>query len=105
MSVSVFKELKKKYPNIILVFAYWPTEKRLEYKTSLYDTILYPEGLETVPQRFAIHHRNRWIVEQSDYLITYAYKSYGRTYEAFQYAKRRGKKITNPAKTNMRKLK
>ena len=106
MSVAVLKKLKKKYPDIkiILVFAYLPTEKRLEYNANLYDTTLYPEGLETVPQRFAIHHRNRWIVEHSDYLITYVCKSYSGAYEAFQYAKRRGQKITNLAKTSMRKL-
>ena len=34
------------------------------------DTIL-PDGIETVPKRFAISYRNRWMIDQSDYVVTY----------------------------------
>ena len=99
MSVTILNELKRKYPQIeiILVLAYLPTEKKPEYETDLYDATLYPEGLETVPKRFAISHRNRWIVQQSDYLITYVRTSYGGAYKALQHAKRTGKQMINLA--------
>lgn len=97
MSVVILNEIKRKYPyiNIVHVLAYLPIEKTNEYKTSLYSSTIYPNGLEIVPQKFAITYRNRWIVEQSDCLITYVRTSYGGAYKALQYAKRKGKKIVN----------
>lgn len=53
-----------------------------------FDSLLFPEGLETVPKRFAICHRNRWMARQADYLITYVNHSYGGAYQALTYANR-----------------
>ena len=39
-------------------------------------TIL-PDGIETVPLRFAISYRNKWMIEQSDYAVTYVTRSWG----------------------------
>ena len=33
---------------------------------------VYPEGLESVPLRFAIERRNRWMISQADTVIVYA---------------------------------
>ena len=30
-----------------------------------------PEGLETVPRRFAINHRNKWMLDKADIVVTY----------------------------------
>ena len=38
---------------------------------------LLPEGIETVPQRFTIDHRNRWMIEHSDIVVTYVTHSIG----------------------------
>jgi len=99
MSVTVLKELKRKYSHIeiVLVLAYLPTEKMERFETNSYDSTLYPEGLETVPQRFAINCRNRWVAEQSDCLIAYVRESYGGAYESLRYALRKGKQIVNLA--------
>ena len=87
---------KADFPHIkiYLVFAYLPTIKDtfLEEK---YDGTVYPEGLESVPKRFAISHRNKWIVTQSDVVIGYARTSYGGAYDALHYAENQKKKVIN----------
>lgn len=88
-------ELKDKYNDIklILVLAYMPNEKTVIDND--FDSSIYPEGLELVPQRFAIVHRNRWMVNQSDYVICSVNRSYGGAYTALNYAKTKDKKIIN----------
>lgn len=63
LAASVLREQKKQYPQIelVLVLAYLNTGRN----TSGYDSTVYPP-LETVPRRFAISHRNRWMVESAD---------------------------------------
>ena len=48
--------------------------KVLERKKNEYDSFtntVYPEGIETVPKRFAISWRNKWMLKESDYVVTY----------------------------------
>ena len=57
-----------------VVLAYLPTEK------NKYDNLtntIYPEGLETVPKRFAIPWRNKWMIQQSDVVVTYVTRNFG----------------------------
>lgn len=61
---------------------------QLEHKKLKYDMIIYPE-IEKVPYRFAISERNKWIVEQSDIVISYVNHRYGGAYSIYSYAKRR----------------
>lgn len=58
------------------------------------DSVLYPE-LENVPPRYAISHRNRWMVEQADIVISFVSHQYGGAYTTYLHAKRNGKKIYN----------
>ena len=66
LAASVLREQKKQYPQIelVLVLAYLNTGRN----TSGYDSTVYPP-LETVPRRFAISHRNRWMVESADVVV------------------------------------
>lgn len=59
---------------------------------SRFDLVIYPE-LEHVPNRFAISHRNRWIVDKADVIIAYVNHSYGGAYAMYSYAKRKSKEI------------
>jgi len=97
MASGILKEMKEKYPHISisLILAYIPTGPDLKIRTH-YDT-LYPEGLEIVPQKYAITHRNRWIVENSDYVIAYVKSSYGGAYTALKYARQKKKCFVNLA--------
>ena len=64
--------LKKKYPgiNCFTVLAYIPGEKTPFDRPPLLETI-YPDGLEKVPMRYAINHRNRWMLERSSFVVAY----------------------------------
>ena len=57
-----------------VVLAYLPTKKN-QYE-NLTNTI-YPEGLETVPKRFAISWRNKWMIQQSGIVVTYVTHNFG----------------------------
>ena len=67
----VLRELSTKYPiSYNVVLAYIPY-KRNEFDTADYSDTILPEGIETVPKRFAINYRNKWMIEQSDFVVTY----------------------------------
>ena len=77
MVYKTLKELKQTYPHIqyTVVLAYLPTETT----ASQYDPseTLFPEGMEKAPKRFAIDRRNRWMLQQSEYVVTYVTHSWG----------------------------
>lgn len=88
---SVLKELGLNYA---VVLSKLPT-KKTDY-IDLSDTIL-PEGIvENGPPRFAIERRNKWMIEQSDFVICYLrHPEYGGTAKFVALAKRKGKTIIN----------
>ena len=90
LAASVLRAQKKRYPQIelILVLAYLETTK----ETSGYDSTVYPP-LETVPRRFAISHRNRWMVESADVVVAYVLHDWGGAATTLRYARRKKKKI------------
>ena len=89
---SVLKELKAKYPQIryTVVLAYMPDE----HIKGLYgEDTLYPEGLETVPKRFAISKRNDWMIQQSGFAVCYVYKITGGAAKFREKAEKKGLQI------------
>lgn len=87
---STLRELKKEYPqiNYAAVLAYMPG-KKTEYD-DFSDTML-PEGIESVHPRYAISWRNNWMLQQSDYVITYIIHSWGGAVQFSAKAKKQGK--------------
>ena len=83
-------ELKRKYPHITyeIVLAYIP-KKQIDYPT------LYPEGIENSPKKFAICFRNKWMVNHSDYVISYTRHNFGGAYQFTELAKRQNKIVIN----------
>lgn len=85
------EDLSQTYPiTYSVVLAYLPTEK------NKYDNLtntLYPEGLETVPKRFAISWRNKWMIQQSDIVVTYVNHSFGGASQFKEMAERQGKTV------------
>lgn len=71
------------------------TDKDLYEK--LYDDIIIPMELFGTHYKSAITKRNRWIVDQSDFLIAYVYRDFGGAYSTLRYAYRRKKEIINLA--------
>lgn len=95
LAASVLRELKKGYPQIelILVLAYLNAERN----TSGYDSTVYPP-LEAVPRRFAITHRNRWMVDVADVVVAYVLHDWGGAATTLRYANQKAKRsIRYPA--------
>ena len=93
------KKYKATHPDASLIFItpYMTVEyqkNHLDYQKKRYDDIIYPE-IEDKPPRFAITYRNRWMVEQSDYVICGITHDWGGAYKTYQYAKRKKKHIYN----------
>ena len=95
---SVLKELKDKYSHICysVVLAHMPREK-YEFEYRDFSDMMYPEGLETVPKRFAISKRNEWMVNNSDIVVAYVIGSIGGAAQFVDYARRKKKEIINLA--------
>jgi len=76
--LSVLRELKNDYPHIryAVVLAYLPGERDAFAKDE--PNTLFPEGIENAPPRFAISYRNRWMLKQAAYVVTYVTHSWGR---------------------------
>ena len=83
---TVTRVAKNYFPEIelVLVHAYLPTSPKASAYTS--DISIYPDGLETVPPRFAISHRNRWMARHCDYMIAYINHRFGGAYQAVHAA-------------------
>ena len=85
------EELSKIYPiTYSVVLAYLPTKKN-EYED--HSNTILPEGIETVPKRFAISWRNKWMIEQSDIVVTYVTHTFGGAAQFKEMAKRQGKTV------------
>lgn len=90
LAAHVVRELKSEFPSIesTHVLAYLTADT----DPLLYDNTLYPP-LEKVPPRYAISHRNRWLVEQSDVVVAYVLHNWGGAATTLGYAKRQSKTV------------
>ncbi len=93
---DVTRELKHEFPHIrrVYVLAYLPTNKEeYHYKSQFYDEMLYPEGVELGPKKFAITRRNKYMVENADVVVACVNAETGGAAYALKYAKKLKKKI------------
>ena len=92
LAAKVLHELKSEYPELesILILPY--LDRQVE--SSLYDGTIYPP-LENVPKRYAISHRNRWMVDQADMVIAYVDHDWGGAAKTLEYAVKKGRRIIN----------
>lgn len=97
MARSVLRELAEVYPHIsyavVLERLPGPREKAV---WDFSDTI-FPEGLETIPPRFAISRRNEWMLKQADFVVTYVIHDWGGAARFLEKAQRQGKMVLNLA--------
>ncbi len=96
MARVVVKELAECYPHIryAVVLAYIPKEKG-EYED--YSDTMLPEGIEAVPKRFAISWRNKWLIRQSEFVVTYISHLWGGAAQYAELAVRQKKTVINLA--------
>ena len=63
-----------------------------KYSKELYDETVYPD-IESVPKRYAISARNKWMVDASDVIVSYVDHDWGGASKTLEYAKKRKKRI------------
>ena len=87
---STLQELTQSYPQIryTVVLAYLPT-KQTDFP---YENLL-PDGIENIPKRFAISFRNKWMLKQSDFVVTYITHSGGGAAQFVELAEKQKKTV------------
>ena len=91
MVKEVLREAKTRHEDIKLyLLAPYALTRKTEVPIDFNGTF-FPEGLEKVPLRYSIVQANRYMVQNSDYLITYCHHI-GNTRNIVEYAQRREKK-------------
>ena len=91
---SLLRELSERYPHIrySVVLAYVP-QRWDEFDQRDFSDTMVPEGVETVPPRFAIAWRNRWMIDRADIVVTYITHGWGGAAQYAEMAERQGKTI------------
>lgn len=91
---SALRELAKTYPHIsyTIVLEKFPS-KRGSYDTYDYADTMLPEGIENVHPKYAISWRNRWMLRQSEYVVTYVTHSWGGAAQFAEKAEKQGKVV------------
>ena len=85
------EDLSKTYPiKYYVVLAYMPGKNDTPDEHSI-----LIEGIETVPRRFAINYRNKWMLTKSDIVVTYVTRPFGGAWELKQLAEKMGKILLN----------
>lgn len=91
MALSVLQELSLLYPHInyYVVYAYLP------HQNISAEHAILPEGIEFASPRAAIPQRNEWMIERSDYVITYVTHLRSDAAKFKAMAEQMGKKVYN----------
>ena len=92
MVYSVLKELKANYPQIrySVILAYMPDE---HIKEIYGENTLFPDGMESVPKKFAISKRNDWMILHSGFAVCYVYKITGGAPKFREKAEKKGLRV------------
>lgn len=86
---TILQELTQIYPHIryTVVLAYLPKNEVFPFPT------LFPSGIETVPVRFAIPFRNKWMLQRADFVLSYVTHSWGGAAQFVEWAEKQRKII------------
>jgi hypothetical protein len=99
MARTLLVELAQTYPiRYDVVLAYLPKENDPSLDGS---HAILPDGFEAVPPRFAIDHRNRWMIDQSDFVVTYVRSPIGGAAKFKALAERKGKTVVEIADSDL----
>ena len=84
--------MRSEYPQINLCLVVPHLTKSLNGKRELlsflYDEIILPSELDGANKKAAIPLRNRWMIDNSNYVISAVHRDFGGAYEAVAYAAR-----------------
>lgn len=96
IAASAVKRAKQRHPEVLLmlVLPYHPAERPVEIPYG-FDGTYYPEGMESVPRRFAIVQANRRMVDGADWLIAYVRHGASNSRKILEYAQKQGVSCIN----------
>lgn len=81
------EDLSKTYQiKYYIVLAYMPGKNAESDEHSI-----LAEGIESVPRRFAINYRNKWMLNKSDIVVTYVTRNFGGAWEFQELAQKQWK--------------
>lgn len=86
-------QAKEKYPHVklTLLLPYHPFDQPIPTPKG-FDGTYYPNGMETVPKRFAIVKANQFMLKECTHLIAYVWNTFGGSGKLLEYAERFEKK-------------
>lgn len=89
MAAGAVKAVKQRHSDICLslLLPYHPAERPVETPPG-FDGTLYPEGMDSVPRKFAIVRANQYMVKNADTVICYV-KHFGNTRALLERAQKR----------------
>jgi len=94
---SAVRKAKMLYPDITLVLVLPYFQNKLntnkDYYETFYDDIIIPNEVMGCHYKTAITMRNRWMIDNSEYVISYTLKNHGGAYNALSYAREQHKTI------------
>lgn len=93
MAARAVIEAKGQHSEVILsmLLPYHPAERPVKCLQG-FDATFHPPGMEKVPRRFAILRANRYMVDNVDYLIAYAWHPASNARNLVEYAMARQSK-------------
>lgn len=93
MAAKAVIKVKERHPDVslLMLIPYHPTERPVELPQG-FDNTFYPPGMESVPRRFAIVRANRYVVDNTDYLIAYVWHPASNARNLVEYAKKRARR-------------
>ena len=90
LAARAVKSAAMKRMNIVSILVIPYLEHK--YNKELYDETIYPD-LERVPKRYAISKRNKWMIDNSDVVVSYVDHDWGGAAKTLEYAKKKRKRI------------
>ena len=96
MAAEAVARVRERYPEVTLgvLIAYHPAESAARISVDC-DYTVYPPGMEYIPKRLAVVRANRYMIENSERLIAYAWKQGSDARKLLEYAyERKGLVVT-----------
>ena len=86
---EILLRLKISYPHIKCYKVASEAEREVS------NMIIYPDGIDAVPKRFKISHKNRWMILKSDYMVARITHHWGDAPRFAEFARRKLVKVIN----------
>ena len=95
---KTLKSLKSSYSYIhyAVILAYMPQNKNQENYNDYSDSV-FPEEFENILPKYAIVKRNNWMLNHSDYVVSYITHTWGGAAQFKELAEKKGKIVINLA--------